>query len=147
MSSVQRDLPPIICPVSGCGKQVKTYRGLGLHSASRHGLCVNCVLRGANECDCRAKRLAEQVDHGVYVRVIMTGNRSLTMEDLHGDPERPNNFIWGYEVDHRGHPLLKQTFIHTGMVKRIVSLSYNIHTGELEPTLPENLSAPTCRSS
>ena len=66
---------------------------------------------------------------------------------MEGDPER-TVFISGYEYDHRGElkfvlrdgeRTATKHYIHTGMIKRITPLSYNIWTGELEPTLPENL--------
>lgn len=129
-------LPPfrVQCPYPGCDRELKTWRGLGLHSTAKHGLCVNCVIRGEQECNCWAERLAEQTDHGRYYKVLLKDRRTLVLENMKGWFE-DETFVTGYGCNMRTEGNYTTHVIHRDVIRRIVPLAWNIYTSELEEAL------------
>ena len=122
------------CPVDGCQRTVKSYRSLARHTQPAHGLCADCALRNSKECRCHEERMAEQADHGIYIRITLTDGRRLTVEDLKGDTAQ-DQFVTGHGVRADCSTTSNLHVISTKAIAKVQPLAYNLVTGLLEEEL------------
>ena len=122
------------CPVDGCQRTVKSYRSLGRHTQPAHGLCADCALRNSKECHCHEERIAEQADHGIYVRITLSDGRRVTVEDLKGNPTE-DAFVTGHGINPDCSTTWTIHVISTKAIAKVQPLAYNLSTGLLEKEL------------
>lgn len=138
--------PHLPCPLPGCGRRFRSYAAMGRHTKAKHALCIDCALRGEEQCLCREKALADQADHGLHHRVNYTdaaGNRRSVIITEMANTGGPAPMVTGLVASPNGSVghtegdtyVTRQIFIHQSMVTKVTPLAFNTITGLLEKSL------------